>query len=202
MSKFYRFCYRLLSGFFRWMYRVEIHGAENEPKEGALLVCANHTSLSDVVLLGSCLHRQVRFFAKSELFKIPIFRHLIRALGAYPVKRGQADVQAIRNTLQLLKDGEVVGVFPQGHRYPGVRPEETPAKAGIGMMVNRSHASVLPIAISSKGYKLRPFRRNILTIGTPISYESLHIAAPTPTEYQRAADEIFKAITDMVQDLS
>lgn len=199
MSRFYGFLYRLFAALFRKIYRLEIRGAENEPTEGPLLVCGNHTAFSDVIVIAIALHRQVHFFAKAELFKIPIFRHFIRAMGAYPVKRGQADVQSIKHTLSLLQEGKVVGLFPQGHRYPGVHPSETPVRQGIAMIAARSQANILPIAISTKGYRLRAFRRTVVTIGKPLTCEELGLTGNDHTIYQKAAEDIFRHVTDLVE---
>lgn len=199
MSRFYGMLYRIFAGLLRRIYRLEIRGAENEPKEGPLLVCCNHTAFSDVIVIAVSLHRQVHFFAKAELFKIPILRHFLRAMGAYPVKRGQADVQSIKHTLSLLKEDHVVGIFPQGHRYPGVHPSETPVRFGVALMAARSQADVLPIAISTKGYRLRAFRRTVVTIGKPLTCEELGLSGNDHTVYQQAAETIFRHVTDLVE---
>ena len=108
MGKFYGAVYKVLSGLVRRLYRVEIIGAENEPERGPFIVCANHISNHDVVILAACLKHQVRYLAKAELFRIPLLSQLIKAFGAYPLKRGQGDVGALKKTIKLLEDGEVV----------------------------------------------------------------------------------------------
>ena len=76
--------------------------------------------------------------AKKELFRIPVFNWMIRALGAYPVNRGGADVGAIRHTIRMLEDGKTVGMFPQGHRNNGVDPRTTKIHAGAAMIALRA----------------------------------------------------------------
>ena len=75
--------------------------------------------MRDVVVLAAALPRQPRYMAKKELFKIPLLSQLIRALGAFPVDRGGADVSSIKKSIAMIEGGEVVSVFPQGHRVKG-----------------------------------------------------------------------------------
>ena len=174
--------------------RLHVYGAEKEQTDGPLLVCANHTAMLDVFSLTLTFKRQLRYLAKKELFKIPLLSQLISALGAYAVDRGANDVGAIKKTLSLLADGEAVGMFPQGTRYRGVDPAETPVKSGVGMMVYRSHADVQPVFIRVKDYKYRFLRRKDVIIGDPIRYEEFGFTSGGKEEYERAAKLVFDRI--------
>ena len=116
---FYEAIYKIFARPVRALYRVRVIGAENLPAEGGCLLCSNHTSMRDVVVLAAALPRQPRYMAKKELFKIPLLSQLIRALGAFPVDRGGADVSSIKKSIAMIEGGEVVSVFPQGHRVKG-----------------------------------------------------------------------------------
>ena len=192
-------------GFYRWVVncpgvivrrcmRLHVYGAEKEKTEGPLIVCANHTAMLDVFSLTLTFKRQLRYLAKKELFKLPLFSQLISALGAFSVDRGANDVGAIKKTLSLLADGEAVGMFPQGTRYRGVDPAETPVKSGVGMMVYRSHADVQPVFIRVKNYKYRFLRRKDVIIGDPIHYEEFGFTNGGKEEYERAAKLVFDRI--------
>ena len=101
----------------RFLCHMKVRGAENEPTpdQGTYLVIANHRTWADPIYLCCALkHQQPHFMAKKELFKIPLLNILIRALGAYPVNRGGADVSAIKHTIEMLKGGAAVGMFPPG----------------------------------------------------------------------------------------
>jgi 1-acyl-sn-glycerol-3-phosphate acyltransferase len=93
---------------------VKVRGKRTVPRSGGLLVLANHLSDCDPTVVGYALPRRVRFMAKSELFDIRFLGWLIKKLGAYPVKRGSPDRAAIRRTIELLKSGECVVMFPEG----------------------------------------------------------------------------------------
>ncbi|MCH8273920.1 MAG: 1-acyl-sn-glycerol-3-phosphate acyltransferase [Armatimonadetes bacterium] len=93
---------------------VRVVGRRNVPRRGGLLVLSNHISDADPVAVGHALPRTACFMAKSELFSVPVFAGLIRALGAFPVRRWAPDRAAIRRALELLKAGEAVVMFPEG----------------------------------------------------------------------------------------
>lgn len=200
MTPFYRRIYKVFAGLVRWFYNVRIIGAENEPEDGGYIACSNHLSNSDVVIVAASLKRQVRYFAKAELFKVPGLKQLITALGAFPVQRGKGDVASIKNTIKLLDGGEVVGFYPQGHRFPGVDPRTTEPKNGVGLIVYRSQTPALPICLQTKGWKIRPFKRITVTIGKPVYPSELGFTDGDRAEYETAAREIFRRITAMVRD--
>ena len=188
MNKFYGRLYKLLSGVIRKLYRIEIVGAENEPSEGPFLVCANHISNQDVVILAASLKHQVRFLAKAELFKVPLLGGLIKALGAYPVERGKGDVGAIKNTLKLIDAGEVVGIYPQGHRYAGIHPADSEVKGGIGLILTKKRIPVLPVAIQTNNFKMRIFKKTKLIIGKPMYID-------VPTEMTGKKNDFYNEIS-------
>ena len=198
--KFYRIVYKLLSGFFRFVLRIEITGQENEPDQVGYLACANHISNWDVIILAVSLKRPVQFFAKAELFKIPLLKQLITALGAFPAERGAADLGALKKTIHLLQDGNVVGFFPQGTRRPGVNPKNTTVKPGVSMIAHRSGCPVLPIFIQTKNHNIRPFRKVLVSIGKPIEASELGIDKNAKEQYAKASAFVFSHITELEKE--
>jgi 1-acyl-sn-glycerol-3-phosphate acyltransferase len=145
---FYRFVRCALSVIYRLLYRFSVGGRENVP-DGAALICVNHSSLADPILVAMALKvkDRPRFMAKLELFKIFGLKQLITALGAYPVERGASDMGAIRTTLDILKRGEKVLIFPQGTRIIG-DDEAAAMKNGAAMLAFRSGAPLVPAYLS------------------------------------------------------
>ena len=186
-----------LGRFFRWMYKLEVTGAENVPKEGGFILSSNHTALFDPVVLILSVPRRLRFMAKKESFKTPVIGKLMANLGMFPVNRGNVDTKALKTAMSYIKDGEVVGIFPQGTRRPGVDPRETPSKEGVAMISYRTGCPVLPAFIKTKKRKLKPFSKTTVIIGKPITPEELDIKNGTPSEYRRATDRIFGDICDL-----
>jgi len=197
-GRLYSAIHWLFAGFFlRILVRVRIHGGENLPAEGGVIVCANHISNLDPIMLAAAFPRQVRFMAKIELFRIPLLGGILKILGAFPVDRGAMDVGAIKTSIKLLNQGEVVGVFPQGTRHKGVPPGQSKVRHGSGMLAAKTQANIVPIFISAKGHKIRIFRRLDLYVGTPILHETLNITGTNIDEYTRISKLVFGEICKM-----
>lgn len=184
----------------RFLCNMRVRGAENEPTtdQGAYLVIANHRTWADPIYLCCVLkHGQPHFMAKKELFKIPLLNLLIRALGAYPVNRGGADVGAIKHTIEMLKAGVCVGMFPQGHRYNKVDPRKTPVKTGAAMIALKAGVPVLPVFIKVKNNKHFFLCRKEVIVGKPISIEEMNYDPEALGEYQRVADYLFERVCEL-----
>lgn len=130
---------------FRILFRTRVYGVENLPKEGPVILAANHMSNWDPPFLACFLPRPVNYMAKMELFSNPIFAAAIRSCHAFPVKRGAADRGAIKVAAQVLKEGGVLGVFPEGTRSRTGKMQK--AEAGVALIASMSHAPVVPAAI-------------------------------------------------------
>ena len=142
--------YRLVSGLlvfplFRFLFRGSTQGLEHVPREGPLVVASNHGSHLDPPLLGHALGRPVAFMAKAELFAIPLLGAVIRACGAYPVRRGASDREAIRTATAKLEQGWATGVFLDGTRQANGRVNNP--LPGAALLAARSGAPLLPVAI-------------------------------------------------------
>lgn len=148
MKAFVKF---LLSIYFAIFYKVELVGLENVPKSGSVIMCSNHIGQLDMFFIGYKNKRMVRYMAKEELFKIPLVSSFIRWAGAFPVKRGKADIQSIRTALNLLNEGEMLGIFPEGTRTKANK--NIKIKPGVALIAIKSGAPILPVAISGS-YKL------------------------------------------------
>lgn len=189
---FYTWFYKTFEPFVSWAYKIEAKGIENIPEGGAILA-SNHTSFSDVLVISAAAKRQVRYMAKKELFKTPLCP-LIKALGAYPVDRGGADVKSIKITISLIESGELVGIFPQGHRHGGEDPRETEIKAGVGFIAYHTRASIIPVFLENDKMKTKMFKKNTVTFGKPISFDELGFTKGGRDEYMNASKTIFRHI--------
>ena len=167
---------------FRLLFRGRTFGNCNVPKDGPLVVVANHGSDLDPPILGHALGRPVSFMAKKELFKIPFLSQIIRACGAYPVSRGSSDREAIRTATNILKKGCVIGVFLDGTRQSNGRVNNP--MAGAALLAARSGAKLLPVAIMNthRAWGKAKFPRLFIPI-------QLHIGKPIyPPESRRKSD--------------
>lgn len=186
-----------LSPIARFLTRTKAHGTENIPKEGGFLLCSNHIAVRDVILIAATCKRSIKFVAKKELFSIPILKRFIKAMGAVKIDRGGNDVGALRKSVELVENGEVVSIFPQGHRYPKVDPSDTPVKNGAGMVAYRSGCDVLPVFIQTKGNKYGIFKRVNICYGKLIKNSELGFTKGGSEEYKAATEKIFGKIVEL-----
>ena len=170
MSKsFYRFMCNVMRPIYAVLYPARVDGLENIPREGAFILCANHISARDPFYLAIReKERYFHFMGKAELFRTKLAGAVLRGVDAFPVERGQSDLNAVRTALALLKDGHGLGIFPQGTRSPDNAP--TPMLEGVSMIALRSGAPVIPAYI---GGPYRLFRRIQVSFGPPVSFEEL-----------------------------
>ena len=197
MSLFAKAQNSFLGPLVRFVFRVEIINRGSEPASGSYIVSGNHSSNYDPIILGASLTRPVRYMAKESLFKVPLLGRLIRALGAYPVNREDPGVGPIRTSLNLLKSGELISVFPQGHRFDNNAPYDTAKlKPGIGMFACTAEVGVLPVSIITKGKRTGFFRRTRLVIGEYIPYEVFAGWPESSVRYKEITEFVYKAITD------
>lgn len=176
-SAFYRVAQEVLRFSFRVLQGLEVDGLENVPGHGACLIVSNHCSWLDPPVLGCSLaHRQLHFMAKKELFMRPGLGRVIRALGAFPVERGQADRKSLRLALELLGQGRIVCLFPEGTRGNG-----GPMGAwhvGVAMLAQHAGVPIIPAALTGTRNLLEdraqnPRRRPIgVRFGPPLRLES------------------------------
>ncbi|MEC0089786.1 MULTISPECIES: lysophospholipid acyltransferase family protein [Paenibacillus] len=185
----YVFCRGLLRLIFAVLYRLETVGKNHIPTEGGVLLCANHISVMDPITVGIKLKRQVKYMAKAELFDIPVFGWLLRQLGAFPVKRGGVSKESIRLSINILRDGQLMGIFPEGTRNSttGV------AKKGAASFALRSKATVIPAAIIGE-YKL--FRKMKVIYGAPVDLTEF-MEEGTGDQLEAVTERIMSRIYEM-----
>lgn len=193
---FYERAHKNLSKLLKKLFRITVVGAENEPVEGGVIAIANHISFLDVIVMAVALRRQIRFMAKKELFSIPLLGKLITSLGAFPVDRAGSVAGSMKKAINLLKEGDIVGMYPTGHRYRGVPVSETleRVKGGVGMAAFHSGASILPMYIMTKNNRVRLFRPITIYVGKVIPFGELGFDKGGTAEYEAAAKTAFRQV--------
>ncbi|MBD1373128.1 1-acyl-sn-glycerol-3-phosphate acyltransferase [Hazenella sp. IB182357] len=163
----------IVRSFLSLYHRVDIIGRKRVPTEGGLVIIGNHISNLDPVYIGGACPRPVHYMAKQELFNHSGLAKLIRALGAFPVNREKPSIKTIKTAIQYLKDGEVIGLFPEGARK-GSAEELGELKQGAAYFAVKANCPVLPFFISGSEAALpkgklfiRPTKVTI-EIGEPI----------------------------------
>ncbi len=191
-SALYMFLRAIVSPVYRFFARVKIHGKENLPKEGSAVICCNHIGISDIFILGTTFPRQIHFLAKKEWFDNKFFKWLFSALGAVPLDRGGRDVGALKSAVKIVKDGKTLAIFPQGHRYPGENPADTPIKSGLGLIAYHSSADVIiPVCIKTEGVKYKFLRKKEVFYGKPIPTSEFDFEGGSAAKYREITKSVF-----------
>ncbi|MCL2621868.1 MAG: 1-acyl-sn-glycerol-3-phosphate acyltransferase [Firmicutes bacterium] len=170
----------------RFFYPTKVIGGKNVPKKGACVIAGNHKSNLDPFLLVLCCRRQPRMLGKDSLFKGKFKNWFFRSCGFHPVNRGKTDIAAIKFGLSMLKDGQCLGIFPEGTRVKDESIELGQFKNGAAMFASRTSSPIIPMIILNKP---KMFRRNILMFGTPFM--------PEGNDY----DAITQVLTDKMKEM-
>lgn len=188
--------------FLRCKYNLQIAGVENIPWRGPVILAANHCSYLDppiMSMVSPC--RVVRFMARDTLFSNPVARWFFPRIGLIALDRTRGDLAALRTAVSLLKNGEVIGLFPEGTRSPDGTIQE--AKGGVGFLMAKSRATIVPIRIFGtydafpRGSKTFHPARISARIGTPISPDELQAAIPEKGAYAAAANFVMSRIATL-----
>jgi len=187
----------LLLSFSRW----EVKGRENVPLNGPLIVVANHLNLADPPLLSASIPRRIIFMVKQELYYSKRGGHFVRAFGAFPVHRGRFDREALEQAIKVLKNGSVLGMFPEGTRSPNAQMQR--GEPGVSLIALRSEAPILPIGISGTeritGVKEVVFGHPhiTVTIGRPFTLPPLK-GKPSRAKLEELTDYIMARIAELL----
>lgn len=171
----YKLLKLLFSFIFLFIVKIEVKNSDKIPTEGPLVVASNHLSLWDPILLGVSFPRKIHFMAKEELFKIFLLGSIIKQIGTFPVKRGTADRNAIREALKVLKNNKVLCIFPEGTRSrTGQLLDFHP---GVTMIALKGCAPILPVGIKGTNNILKNGLRRVkivVNIGEPLYIENMY----------------------------
>jgi len=196
MRLYYRICRFACQWTCILLFKTRCYGLHNVPRQGGVLLVSNHQSFMDPVLVGMGLPRECSFMARDSLFHNRWFGRLIASLNAFPVRRNEADIGAIKESLRRLKQGGMIVLFPEGTRTPDGRIHEM--LPGVGAIAKKARVPVVPVLIDGV-YQTWPKDRRlprpgnvIIEYGPPIDPE----AYP-----DRSADEFIEFIRDRITEM-
>lgn len=172
------------------LFPMRLDGGERVPRSGPYIVVANHIDWKDPPAIELQVRVAIRFMAKAEAFELPFVGGLLRGIGCFPVRRGQADRRALETCLEVLRAGRPLGFFPEGTRSRDGRLHR--AHPGIAFLARRSGAPLLPVAIlGTQG--ARPLRSDIrVRIGEPFRSSELDVGETA--DEQAIADAIMRRV--------
>ena len=206
MSLFARALYAVAKTLVTWwialLHPQRVQGREHLPADGSFIIIANHRSMLDVFFIARLLlPRRTVFMAKEELFGNVFMRWLVGVGGGFPVKRGSADISAIKKSLAVLREErQVFGIFPEGTRNKNIENGLQKFYNGVGYIALMAKVPVVPIFFADME-NFRPFRCVQISIGQPVVLNDLTEGRKLTGEAtQQATDRIFEALNLLRQD--
>jgi 1-acyl-sn-glycerol-3-phosphate acyltransferase len=184
-----------------FFYRVRITGREHVPETGPCVLAANHVSVLDGFFLGIAVTRQVRFMAKVELHRVPIVKQILEGAGTFPVERGADAGRAVAAAVNLLEQGAVVGVFPEGTSLPD---KKRGYKRGAARLALATGAPLVPVALVDTHLTLEPGTHRIrlprvrIVIGEPLRVERQEPTEEAATELTARLQKAIESLRDGV----
>jgi len=157
---------------YKFVFKGHLLGRDNIPQKDSFIMVSNHGSLLDPPLLGHALGRNISFMAKAELFRIPLLGFIIKACGAYPVKRGIADKNTIKTACKKLSDDNSIGIFIDGTRQKNGRVNKP--KQGAALLAFKNQKLLLPVAIVNSHRLIKfkffipLFSKIVIKVGKPV----------------------------------
>jgi 1-acyl-sn-glycerol-3-phosphate acyltransferase len=198
MTIVYNIFYNLAKLLARVFFSMRVVHPERMVESGPLIIAVNHSSFFDPPLAGICSRRGVFYLARKTLLKWPFFGPLFPAMNVIPVERDGNDMSALREVIKKIKEGNAVLLFPEGTRSPDGRLQ--PARAGIGLVIAKTGAPVLPMRIFG-AYEAFPknaksLRSSQITVvlGEPIRFTSDEMENTTRDSYQLLSNRVMDAI--------
>ncbi len=176
----------ILTPLLKCLAKIKVHEIENLPKNGAVIVACNHLSFFDGFALQFALPRPIFFMGKEENFKNPFLRFFMYQIGAFPVKRGTYDRSALDQALRILRDGQALGMFPEGTRTYG--KGLLPAKGGTAILAIKMNCPIIPIAMDGAHQILKRFLKRAevnITVCPPVFPDAKITPAELTEKYMR-----------------
>ena len=193
--------YKIVVGILKFLvfisFDLKVHNPENlDNTKRGYIVCGNHISMLDPVILAVSTKRQVHYMGKKELFENKFFSFVFRKLGAFPVDRKGISLSAIKSSISVLKDDGVLGIYPEGTRIQSGYDENN-AKPGIAMIAKKANAKIIPVYIQGP-YK---FRGKIeIFFGEEKDYFEDYTGKPNTELYTEIGKQILKDIYNLRTD--
>ncbi|NCC51135.1 MAG: 1-acyl-sn-glycerol-3-phosphate acyltransferase [Spartobacteria bacterium] len=199
INKLYQLCRRAIKCWALLWFRLRAYGMEQIPEDGGCIIAANHASFLDPPLLGAAVYRRgIHFMARDTLFKKGIGKWLLTEVGCVPLDRTKGDVAALRRGLTVLKDGHVLGLFPEGTRTDDGELHEP--KGGIAFLVAKSHVPVVPVyidgtyrALSRHHTFVKPAKVRLF-FGTPITPAEIEALGKGREAYEKVGALVMERI--------
>lgn len=183
----------LVKLYYKIIYFAKVEGIENVPKSGGMIMCGNHRSFNDPIIIAAFSPKRLKFLAKAELFKNKLFAWFLRSLGCVPVDRSGGDLKAMRTCIKILKEDNPLLLFPEGTRSC-IHIDDV--KPGALLFATKAEVPIIPVGVSN----LKPFKRAKVTFGKPIFYSDYYGKKISSEEYKKLTNALMYEIYNLVDN--
>lgn len=196
--RFYKFLIFIGRPLIYLIFPYKIINKNSLPKNKGIILCCNHISYIDplYLILGQPKHH-ILFMAKAELLKIPVLGFILKKVGVFGVKRGTGDSSALNKAAEIINNGQVLGIFPEGTRSKTGEPLRP--RSGAAVLAQRTGADIMPAAVICKG-RVRPFKRVTVVFGDIIKNEELGLNEDNPSTIKAASKKIMDSIIKLREE--
>lgn len=197
-ERFYKAVITIIKPFLKFFYPFEVRGLEKiKNAKKNYIICCNHLSNVDVAFLMVTHKKLICFMAKEELFKNKILGWFFKKMGAFAVKRGKGDKSALINSENIIKNGNILGIFIEGTRSKTgefLRP-----KSGATLIASKTNADILPICITGSGEnnKVKLFKKTIISYGDFIPNNAINCEDGSRSALKESTNKIMDSITKL-----
>jgi 1-acyl-sn-glycerol-3-phosphate acyltransferase len=189
----------------RLVFRMRIQGREHLPSTGGYVLAPSHRSMMDIPFVAWLTPRRLRYMGKVSLFEIPVLGRLFRILGGFPVQRDGTDRKALRESIGMLQDGEILLVYPEGTRQHG--PKIEPLQPGAAYLAIRAGVPIVPVGVAgseeilrSHGTKIPRLGRVAVVVGPPIVPPPLRSAVVPRAEVDALTARLHDALQHVMDE--
>lgn len=176
----------LVKCYYKLRFKITVIGEDRVPSSGPVMLCSNHVSDFDPPLIGLALDRQLSFFAKSELFELPVIGKVFPSLNAIPVSRGKSDRAALKTSINALKEDRCLLIFPEGHRNKGDVKQLQNLQEGASFIASKSEAPIVPVVIKGEYNRKKGVT---IVFGKPINTEEFLESGNTRKDLTRKLEK-------------
>jgi len=204
MPYLYHFIHVATRPLFKSLFKFQVFNSENVPSTGGVMLMINHASYLDPIFIGAAVNRNLHYMARSTLFKPEIIGKFLRILNAFPVHLGSLDRAAIKHALQILDEGDLLLIFPEGTR--SVDGTLGKAQDGIGFMAYRTKADVVPVFLDGtykawpRGSKMIKTAKITVSFAKPLDMSVYRNCEATRETYSKIGAEVMARIAELKQE--
>ena len=200
-ERFYRASYLTVGPILRGMWRIHATGVHHVPEKGPAILASNHLSYTDHYFLPAVVPRQIFFISKAQHFDVPVQRWLFEQWGVIPLKRGEGDNEAFARSLEILGEGKLFGIYPEGTRSTDGKLHK--GRTGVARLALMAKVPVIPVGmigtdkVLPKGKNVPTFHKVTVHVGAPMTFEPFYGMENDRKACREITDRVMHAIRDL-----